>query len=80
VLKRGKRDGEVCVVARQHNVFRQAQRIIETMQNGPGIARVEIDMRITIIPGTPEQPAGDNGTAHDLDRELEEFRTRHGQS
>jgi hypothetical protein len=66
-------------VARLHNVFRQAQRIIETMQNGPGIARVEIDMRITIIPGTPEQPARDNGAADDLDRELAEFQARHGQ-
>jgi hypothetical protein len=65
-------------MVRGPNAFREVHRIIETMQNGPGIARIEI--HITIVPGTPDRPACDNGAADDLDRELEEFQARHGQS
>lgn len=64
-------------MARPRNVFREAHRIFETIQNGPGVAR--IDIHITIVPGSPDQPARDNGMTDDLDRELEEFNARHGQ-
>jgi hypothetical protein len=64
-------------MSRPRNLFRQAQRFVEKMQSGPGIAR--IDIHITIVPGTPDQPARDNGAADDLDRELAEFQARHGQ-
>jgi hypothetical protein len=59
------------------NPFREAHRLIETIQNGPGIAR--IDIHITIVPSMPDQPAPANGSADDLDRELKEFQARHGE-
>jgi hypothetical protein len=68
---------EVCVVARARNEFWEFHRIIEMVQSGPGIARIE--MHIIIVPRRPDQPAHDDGPAADLDRELEEFKKRHGQ-
>ncbi len=64
-------------MARPRNVFREAHRIYEMIQNGPGVARIEI--HITIIPGTSDQAARDDGAVNDLDQELQEFQARHGQ-
>jgi hypothetical protein len=63
-------------VARR-NAFQETYRIFEMLQKGPGISRVEI--HITIVPGSPDQPARCKGEAADLDQELAEFEARHGQ-
>jgi len=65
-------------VARRRNAVQEAYRIFETLQKGPGIARVEI--HITIVPGSPEHPTSREGESADLDQELAEFNARHGQN
>jgi hypothetical protein len=63
---------EVCVVARPRNELREVHRIIETMQNGPGIARIEI--HITIVPGKTDEASG----SESVTTPLEEWRKKKG--